>query len=187
MRYALNGALSLQLESEAAAIQEYRHTPLWAGNKAQSLTEFALIAPLLIGLLVGIIELGIVFAIYTGLSNTAREAARAGAVYQFPGPLPQTGESGAVTGIDAARELFLGQAISMTISPMLSMERITRTVSYEPARTTVSEREVNPLRAGDTILVRLEHRHNLFWGLFGIHEVVLSARSAHRIEPGGAQ
>ncbi len=166
-------------------MQEYRHT--LAVHKAQSLTEFALIAPLLVGLLVGIIELGVVFAIYTGLSNTAREAARAGAVYQFPGPLPKTGNSGAVVGIDSARELFLSQAISVTISPMLSMESITRTVTYVPARTTVSEREINPLRAGDTILVQLEHRHNLFWGLFGTHEVVLNARSAHRIEPGGAQ
>lgn len=91
-----------------------------------------------------------------------------------------------MTGIDAARELFLGQAISGTIGPMLSVDSITRTVTYVPGRTTVSERESNPLRAGDTILVQLEHRHNLFWGLFGIHEVVLRARSAHRIEPGGA-
>ena len=99
-------------------MQEYRHT--LAVHKAQSLTEFALIAPLLVGLLVGIIELGVVFAIYTGLSNTAREAARSGAVYQFPGPLPRTGNSGAVAGIDSARELFLSEAISVTISPMLS-------------------------------------------------------------------
>lgn len=37
-------------------MQEYRHT--LAAHRAQSLTEFALIAPLLVGLLVGIIELG---------------------------------------------------------------------------------------------------------------------------------
>jgi Flp pilus assembly protein TadG len=44
------------------------------------LVEFALILPLLLLLILGIIEFGYVFTVYTGLFNAAREGARYGVV-----------------------------------------------------------------------------------------------------------
>ena len=50
-------------------------------KKGQGLVEFALILPVLLLLLMGIIEFAYVFASYSGLFNAAREGTRYGAVY----------------------------------------------------------------------------------------------------------
>jgi len=50
-------------------------------SRGQGLVEFALILPILLILLLGIIEFGYVFAAYSGLFNAAREATRYGAVH----------------------------------------------------------------------------------------------------------
>ncbi|MCK4452155.1 MAG: thrombospondin type 3 repeat-containing protein, partial [Anaerolineae bacterium] len=49
-------------------------------SRGQGLVEFALILPLLLLLILGIIEFGYVFTVYTGLFNAAREGARYGVV-----------------------------------------------------------------------------------------------------------
>src|SRR6185503_17798525 len=46
----------------------------------QGMVEFALILPLLLGLMLGAIEFGRLLTIYNGVSNASREAARYGAV-----------------------------------------------------------------------------------------------------------
>ncbi len=81
-------------------------TPQHPSPRGQSLVEFALIAPLLVALIVGIIELGILFSVYVGLTNSAREGARAGAIYQA-GRTPTNGDAAAVAAIDAARRAYL--------------------------------------------------------------------------------
>src|SRR5438876_2748980 len=50
------------------------------GNRGQSLTEFAIVVPLLLVVLFGIIQVGITYGGYNGLINTVREAARFGSV-----------------------------------------------------------------------------------------------------------
>jgi Flp pilus assembly protein TadG len=54
------------------------------GQKGQNLVEFALILPVLLLLLMGIIDFGYVFIAYTGLFNAAREGARYGIVRPIP-------------------------------------------------------------------------------------------------------
>lgn len=49
-------------------------------EKGQSLVEFALILPLLLLLIMGIIQFGLVFLGYISVSNAAREGARVGIV-----------------------------------------------------------------------------------------------------------
>jgi len=49
-------------------------------SQGQGLTEFALILPLLLLLMLGIIEFGYVFTVYSGLFNAAREGTRYGVV-----------------------------------------------------------------------------------------------------------
>ena len=45
-------------------------------SKGQSLVEFALVMPLLMLILIGIIEFGFMFSGYLSLTNASREAAR---------------------------------------------------------------------------------------------------------------
>jgi Flp pilus assembly protein TadG len=164
-----------------------RLAPSTPGARAgQSLTEFALIAPLLVVILIGIIELGIIFLVYTGLTNSAREGARAGAVY-WAAQMPSNGDTAAHTQLDDERTVFLTQAITETLNPIIPADVITPTVIYLPTRDTVATRDVNPLRAGDTISVSLVYTHTLLWGIVGDQELVLRANAAARIEPGGAR
>ena len=66
----------------------------------QSLVEFALLLPILTMLLFGIIEVSIVLTAYVNLTNSAREAARAGSVYQETSALTSQSD---VAGMDGRR------------------------------------------------------------------------------------
>lgn len=166
--------------------------PRRATGQAQSMVEFALTAPLLLMLLVGIIELGILFALQVGLANSAREGARAAAVYRYTGVAPLSGDSGAVATIDTARQLSMSEAITETLSPLTATGALTVTVSYPPFTPNVpsplpAQLAADPYRAGDTISVTLEYEHTLFWGIFGERDLLLRAAGAARIEPGAAR
>jgi hypothetical protein len=166
--------------------------PRRATGQAQSMVEFALTAPLLLMLVVGIIELGILFALQIGLANSAREGARAAAVYRYTGAAPLSGDSAAVTTIDSARQLSMSEAITETLSPLVPSGSLTVTVSYPPFGLGVpsplpAELAADPYRAGDTISVTLEYRHTLFWGILGERDLLLQAAGAARIEPGAAR
>src|SRR5687767_5411716 len=93
-----------------------RRTPR---NRGQSLVEFALIAPLLFAFLFILIELGIIFSIYIGLTNSAREAARFGSTYQYSSAAPQvtgcaahpaTGDPD-ITLVDCERAAFMDRVV----------------------------------------------------------------------------
>lgn len=160
------------------------YVPMRRSTAGQSMVEFALILPLLIAFVFGIIELGILFSVYVGMTNSAREAARAGAVYQYTGSAPLTGDSTIQPTIDAARQQYISQIITDTISPMINpTTQLTTTVSYT-LLTTLPE---NVYRAGDTVNVQLEHDQPLFFGLLGPKKIHMRATSSMRIEPGGQQ
>jgi Flp pilus assembly protein TadG len=151
--------------------------------RGQSMVEFALILPLLIAFLFGIIELGILFSVYVGMTNSAREAARAGSVYQYTGTAPLTGDLTIQPLIDSERKQYISQIITDTISPMINpTTQLTTTVTYTTLLTTLPE---NVYRAGDTVNVQLEHDQPLFFGLLGPKSIRMRATSSMRIEPGG--
>jgi Flp pilus assembly protein TadG len=152
----------------------------------QSLVEFALVAPLLVILVVGVIELGIIFSVYIGLTNSAREGVRAAAVYRWPGATPTNAQANtAVPTIDAAREAFMRAAIDAALPPFVAPAEVTPTVAYVPARTTVADRQANPLRSGDVITLTLQQTRRVLWGLLGPTDLVLRTSATARIEPGG--
>jgi Flp pilus assembly protein TadG len=160
-------------------------SPVPRRSPAQSLVEFALIVPLLVAVIFGIIELGILFSVYIGLTNSAREAARAGSVYQYTGAAPLSGDPSAQATIDAERALYISQIITDTISPLIDpTTELATTVTYTTVLTQLPE---NVYRAGDTITVELEHDHPLFFGLLGPQTIHVRATSSMRIEPGGQQ
>lgn len=156
------------------------------------MVEFALTAPLLVLIIVGIIELGIVFSVYVGLTNSAREGVRAAAVYRWTGSTPTNSQAdSAVPTIDTARETFMRTNIDATLPPFVQRAAVTHTVSYVPARlvadTGTLSREANPLRSGDVITITLQQTHRVLWGLFGAQDLVLRTTTSARIESGGSR
>jgi Flp pilus assembly protein TadG len=151
-------------------------------TRGQSMVEFALILPLLIAFVFGIIQLGILFSVYVGMTNSAREAARAGSVYQYGG-VPFTENTTAnIQTVDDVRRIYISQIITSTINPLVDPTTgLTSTVTYTPTT------PLTPYRAGDTISVQLEHDHPLFFGLFGRQKITIRASSAMRIEPGATK
>lgn len=151
-------------------------------DSGQSMVEFALILPILIAFIFGIVELGILFSVYIGMTNSAREAARAGSVYQYGGT-PFTENSPAnIKTVDDLRLTYLSQVITNTINPLVNpTTALTRTVTYTPTA------PLTPYRTGDTVVVQLEHDHPLFFGLFGRQKITIKATSAMRIEPGATK
>lgn len=147
----------------------------------QSLAEFALAAPVLVLILFGIIELGILLNVYIGLTNSAREAARAGAIFRYTGSPPLSSDPSAATTIDAARQTYVSSVISETLNPIIDPTTINVTTSYTPT----AALDTNPYRAGDTLAVSITHPHPLFFGILGPQQITLKASSAMRIEPGG--
>ncbi len=53
------------------------------GEEGQNLVEFALLLPLLLYILMGIIQFGLIFAVYVTINNSVREAARWGSIYVY--------------------------------------------------------------------------------------------------------
>jgi len=70
-------------------------------EEGQNLVEFALLLPILLYILMGIIQFGLIFAVYVTINNSVREAARWGSIYVYDNTL--TGGSGAPTNNDPAR------------------------------------------------------------------------------------
>ena len=147
----------------------------------QSLVEFALVAPLLFALMFVLIELGIIFSIYIGLTNSAREAARAGSAYQIAVTNPTS--TPATATVDAGRAAAMSGAIMATLNPIIDVTAVSQlspSYTYEPTTPTN-----NNYRYGDKVIVTLSYSHNLFFNLLGPQVIVIQASSEMRLEPGG--
>jgi Flp pilus assembly protein TadG len=63
---------------------------LITGEEGQNLVEFALLLPILLYILMGIIQFGLIFAVYVTINNSVREAARWGSIYVYDGTITNT-------------------------------------------------------------------------------------------------
>ncbi len=149
-----------------------------ARKSGQSMVEFALLMPILVATLFAIVEISIILAIYVGITNSAREAARSGAIYQETAAVTSTSD---VTAMDGRRLQYVSSTITETLSPMINTSLFTTTVVYTPTAALAT----NMYRSGDTINVQLIYTHRLFFNLFGSRSINLKASSSMRIEPGG--
>jgi Flp pilus assembly protein TadG len=72
-----------------------------ANERGQTMTEFALILPILVVLLFGIIQFGIIFNNYVTLTDAARAASRKGAVSRSdPNPTKACQDAGYAAGVN---------------------------------------------------------------------------------------
>jgi Flp pilus assembly protein TadG len=147
----------------------------------QSLVEFALVAPLLFALMFVLVELGLIFSIYIGLTNSAREAARVGAAYQYSATNPTSTPS--IATVDGGRAGAMNTAVMATLNPIINVSNVSQlgpSYVYQPATPTN-----NNYRYGDKVIVSLSYQHTLFFNLLGPQAIVIQASSEMRLEPGG--
>ncbi len=176
----------------------------------QSLVEFALVAPLLFAFMFILVELGIIFSVYIGLTNSAREVARVGSAYQYPTPdtLVATNACAVYNNrdtVDIKRKEVMDSALMSTLNPIIRVSSaddldplpnppVSERYSFEPAFTTPSpcdsstpypSLDFNVYRYTDKLIVKLSYQHDLFFSLLGPHTVTITAHSQMQIEPGG--
>lgn len=96
------------------------------GESGQDLIEYALLLPLLLLLILGIINFAIVIFSYNTIGNAAREGARAGIIHDTSSAEIETAASQLTTGLN-------GVQISTQGAPCTTAgEAITVTVNYSP-------------------------------------------------------
>jgi Flp pilus assembly protein TadG len=157
------------------------HALMRKQRPGQSIVEFALVVPMIFVLLFGVIELGTIFSIYVGLTNTAREAARTGAAFQFQHS-DDLVTSPPIATVDAARAAAMDAAILTTLSPLIDASRLNASAAryrYDPQTL-----PYNNYRYGDRVIVSLSYQHEFFFNLLG-RSMTLRAESSMRLEPGG--
>ena len=104
----------------------------WRDEDGQAITEFAIILPVLMMLLLGIIQFGIIFNNYITLTDATRAGARTAAVNRFlgdDGASAVTAVENAAQGLDQS---VLDPTISVTASPdwKTTGNEVTVTASY---------------------------------------------------------
>ncbi|MFP5112714.1 TadE/TadG family type IV pilus assembly protein [Bacillaceae bacterium C204] len=121
-------------------------------EKGQSLVEFALIVPLLIILLFGIIDFGRIFHVYLTIDHAGREAARAASIGKDDTTVINTAVNDAASiGLTAGR---------VGVSPSgsrASGTNVTITINYPiDFLTPVIGNIVGPITLTDTTVMRVE-------------------------------
>lgn len=92
------------------------------GERGQDLIEFALLLPLLLFLVLGIIDFSLVFFSYNTISNAAREGARYGIIDDDVGAM-ETATRALTTGLDPGRLTVIPTACN-------GADQLTVTVHY---------------------------------------------------------
>ena len=135
-----------------------RHRHHIRSDRGQTAVEFALVAPILIALLLGIVQAGIAFHNYLSVTDAARAVARKAILIRFT-PLSQSDIN----------------QIADDASPDLDKTQLGATVAPDPADTT-------PWESGDTITVTVTYPYHL--QLFGIPVVdgTLTSTMKDRLE-----
>ena len=92
------------------------------GDEGQNLVEFALLLPILMYILMGIMQFGLIFAVYLTLNNAVREGARWASIYVYDNSQSQSAN-------DTARNNgFLDRVVDA--KGVLSMDRTTNTPNF---------------------------------------------------------
>ena len=112
-----------------------------SSERGQSVVELALLLPFLLVLVLGVVDLGMGFRTYIGLTNAAREGARWVAIHP-------TDPGGAITriGVEAGRV-----GLTNTGSPATGIQ-----VTLTP--------ESPPYTAGENVTVTIRHDYPLLFG-----------------------
>jgi Flp pilus assembly protein TadG len=86
-------------------------------ERGQAMVEFALVLPILMALLLGIIQFGIVFNNYITLTDATRAGARQAAVSRFVGDSGASAKAAVENSAQGLDQKQLAPTISVTASP----------------------------------------------------------------------
>ena len=100
-------------------------------DEGQNLVEFALLLPILMYILMGIMQFGLIFAVYLTLNNAVREGARWASVYIYDNSLSTPKQD----NNDAARNNGLLDRL-VNARGVLSMDRSSNTTNFSSNGTT---------------------------------------------------
>lgn len=131
---------------------------------------------------------------YAEVTNAAREAARAAAIYQCGAPTTPTVNctlnvtqtfAQQIAQIDAARLSYVDQYFQVEdrrwLSALIGYPQCARSIAYSPASPDMG----NPYRELDSLTLTISCPRRLFFGLVGADSIQLTSRATMRIEPGG--
>jgi Flp pilus assembly protein TadG len=96
-------------------------------DEGQNLVEFALLLPLLMYILMGIMQFGLIFAVYLTLNNAVREGARGASIYVYDNTVTQAAN-------DAARNNGLLDQL-VAARGILAMNRAGNTTNFSAGTT----------------------------------------------------
>ena len=96
-------------------------------DEGQNLVEFALLLPILMYILMGIMQFGLIFSVYLTLNNSVREGARWGSIYVYDNTLTMAAN-------DAARNDGLLDRL-VDARGILSMNRTSNTTNFSAGST----------------------------------------------------
>jgi hypothetical protein len=155
---------TVTLPSTAAPAADRRR----AGERGQALVEFALIAPLFLLIVVGIIQFGIGLNYWLDLNRIANQGARWAVVNKYPNC---NGDS-TTTGCQAPNTL----KAYLESSPVSGGLRPTATICFEPAVSPAS-----PGQVGQPVTVRVESDFT-FMPIMDLGKIRLKGKATMRLE-----
>jgi len=106
------------------------------GSRGNNLVEFALVLPVLLMLLMGILDLGRAFYVYSAISNAAREGARRGIITPDDTAAIVTTVQEWAIGLDPDQMQITVQLV--TAEPQPDRIQVTVTYSFHPVTPLVS-------------------------------------------------
>jgi len=116
------------------------------GDEGQNLVEFALLLPILMYILMGIMQFGLIFAVYLTLNNAVREGARWASIYVYDNNQTLSQND------DARNNGFLDRLVDAR--GVLAMDRTSNTANFSTTGTTwTSGLGPTPSGAGAACLV----------------------------------
>lgn len=125
----------------------------------QSAVEMALVLPLLLVLLLGMIVAVFMFYSYIQVTNAAREGARAGSVYRMT--RTETGYSLDITVQKAIFDSGTGQSALGFLPPTGSSFNVASDVSLTLVQPNGSAGDLNDPRPGDRLTVQVTYRYTV--------------------------
>jgi len=121
-------------------------------EKAQSMVEFALVFPVLLVLLYGIIEFGRLLFIYTSVTTSSREAARYGSAVGDVGGVPRYLDCDGIA--NAARRSAIINSVNVDDGFTISYDHGPN-VSWYPSNITCATAQSQKFSLGDRIVVQV--------------------------------
>lgn len=115
------------LRKEEGERRVHRLRAFHHGDEGQNLVEFALLLPILMYILMGIMQFGLIFAVYLTLNNAVREGARWASIYVYDNSQTQSAN-------DTARNNGLLDRL-VDARGILSMDRTNGTATFASGTT----------------------------------------------------